>query len=94
MNPLPLTPSPRLCLCLDPYRYLNLYRYQVLIGKDQHRQPFAQQLGWSENNFALPLRPRPIGRDTTDCAQAQVAGGRLRPIPRRLIRQCGPGEIR
>jgi hypothetical protein len=34
---------------------------------------------------ARPLRPRRIGRDTTECAEAQVAGGWLRPIPRRLI---------
>ena len=77
--------SPNPCLCPYPYRYLHLYRYQVLIGKDQCPQGVGQQLVGFENKVEVPLRPRQKGRDTKDCADAQVAGGRLRPIPRRLI---------
>jgi hypothetical protein len=75
------------CPRLNPsrYRYLHLYRYQVLIGKEQCRQGVGRPLALSFTEFKEPLRPRRNGRDRKDCVDAQVAGGRLRPIPRRLI---------
>ena len=79
-----LSPSPY--LSPYPYRYLYLYRYQVLIGKGQCAQGLGQQLAVDSTDFEVPLRPRRKGRDTKECANAQVAGGRLRPIPRLLIR--------
>ena len=82
--------SPSLCLNPYPYRYLHLYRYQVLIGKGQCAQRLGQQLVVDSTEFKVPLRPRQKGRDTKECANAQVAGGRLRPIPRRLIRSSDP----
>jgi hypothetical protein len=77
--------SKTLCLSPYPYRYLHLYRYQMLIGKEQCPQGVGRQLGNGEIKFEMPLRPRRNGRNPKDCADAQVAGGRLRPIPRRLI---------
>jgi hypothetical protein len=52
--------------CLSPYRYLHLYRYQVLIGNREPEQGVGQQLNC--RNIKMPLRPRRIGRDTKDCA--------------------------
>ena len=76
-----LTPN----LSLNPYRYLHLYLYQVLIGKEQCPQGVGRPLVIDANEIEMPLRPRRKGREPKDCADAQVAGGRLRPIPRRLI---------
>ncbi len=83
-----LSPSP--CLSPYPYRYLHLYRYQVLIGKEQHDQGLGRRLVVNLPEFKMPPRPRRKGRDTKECANAQVAGGRLRPIPRLLIRSSDP----
>ena len=90
MNPLPLSPSPHLCLSPYPYRYLHLYRYQVLIENPSFPQGLGRQLVVDSTDFEEPLRPRRKGRDTKECANAQVAGGRLRPTPRLLIRSSDP----
>jgi hypothetical protein len=74
-----------------PYRYLHLYRYQVLIGKDPRKRRVGDHHDKSGRD-ALPLRPRLKGRDTTECAYAQVAGGSLRRTPRLLI--FGDGSVR
>ena len=78
---------PSLCLSPYPYRYLYLYRYQVLIEKQSFPQGLGQQLVVDSTDFEVPLRPRQKGRDTKECAEAQVAGGRLRPTPRLLIQR-------
>ena len=69
----------------DPYRYLHQYRYQVLIGKEQSGRVFGRQLKASDRRFEA-VRPRQNGRDTKECADAQVAGGASRRVPRLLIR--------
>ncbi len=85
----PLSPSPP--LYPYPYRYLHLYRYQVLIGKDPRERAVGDHHETSGRD-SMPLRPRPKGRDTTECAEAQVAGGSLRRAPRLLI--PGNGSVR
>ena len=69
---------------LYPYRYLYLYRYQVLIGKEQSDPVVGRQLTASDRRFEA-VRPRRNGRNTTDWADAQVAGGASRRVPRLLI---------